>query len=95
MFNRSEDGDRKSRGSFDQGKPDDGSRMRDGLGSIEVNSVLQGRLARGIDERGFAPQTPVKGENALVEPGFAIRPDCDRLNRKRSGRQGSGPGGRL
>ena len=32
-------------------------------------------------DRGFAPETPVKGGITLDEPVFAIRPDCDRLNR--------------
>jgi hypothetical protein len=63
------------------GKPADGSGVRDRLGGDEINSLLQGRLARGVDDRGFAPETPVKGGIALDEPGFAMRPDCDKLNR--------------
>ena len=40
-------------------------------------------------DRGFAPETPVKGGITLDEPGFAIRTDCDGLNRQRSGRVGA------
>ncbi len=73
------DGDRKSRCSFDQGKPADCSGVGKWLDGDVVNSLLRGRLARGVgDDRGFAPETPVKGGIALDEPGFAIRWDCDR-----------------
>ena len=77
-------GDRKSRGSFDQGKPADRGGVGRWLESGEVNSVLRGRLARGMDDRGPAPETPVKGGITLDEPSFAIRSDCDRLNRRPS-----------
>jgi len=46
----------------------DRSGMRDWLEGDKVNSVLQGRLARGIENRGFAPETPVKGESPLTNP---------------------------
>ena len=55
LVNLSGDGDRKSRCSFDQGKPADRGGVRDWLEGGEVNSVFQGRLARGIDDRGVAP----------------------------------------
>jgi hypothetical protein len=65
------DGDRKSLCSFDQGKPADSSEVGDWLEGGKVNSVLWGRLAGGMDDRGFAPKTPVKGGIALDEPVFA------------------------
>ena len=55
------DGDRKSLRSFDQGKPADRNGVPDWLEGGRVDSVLQGRLARGMDDRGVAPETPVKG----------------------------------
>jgi hypothetical protein len=58
----------ENRCAFDQGKPADRSGARDWLKGGNVNSVLQGRLARGMDDRGFAPETPVKGGIALDEP---------------------------
>jgi hypothetical protein len=71
-LNVSRDGDRKSRSSFDQGKPADRSGVRDRIDGGQVNSVHWGRLARGVNDRGFAPETPVKGGITLDEPGFAI-----------------------
>jgi len=60
------------------------SDVRDWLKGGRVNSVFEGRLAGGMDDRGFAPETPVKGGIALDEPGFAIRTDCDKVNRQHS-----------
>jgi hypothetical protein len=45
--------------------------------------VFLGRLARGVDDRGLAPETPVKGGIAIDNPGFAMRMDCDRFERFR------------
>ncbi len=84
LVNLSRDGDRKSRGSFDQGKPADCGGAGNWLEGDGVNSLVQGRLAGRVNDRGFAPETRVKGGVALDEPGFAIHSDCGRLNGKRS-----------
>jgi hypothetical protein len=45
----------ENRGAFDQCKPADRSGMGDWLKGWRVNSVLQGRIARGMDYSGVAP----------------------------------------
>jgi hypothetical protein len=69
----SRDGDRKSLRSFDQGKPAGCGGVGDWLEGGKVNSVLQGRLARGMDDRGFAPD-PSQGRDRLAHPPTPIEP---------------------
>jgi hypothetical protein len=57
--------------AFDQGKPADGSGARDWLKGGKVNSVLQGRLARVIDDKGLCP---------ISANLFAINRACAKLS---------------
>jgi hypothetical protein len=51
-----------------RGKPAHCSGVPGWLKGGGVNSILESRLAIEIDDRGVAPETPVKGGIALDEP---------------------------